>query len=197
MDARRITEEVQALSINPEDLIYIDSVTNGSRVITYSDLCSAVAVTLGIADIRTKANGSMQISVYDSDRDGIVDNTEALQGHAASYFAKATDVSEMSTEVAKKMNKATYDSNGNGIVDNAEKVNNHTVYSDVPAQAVFTDTVYDDTQIKQDMGDLEDLETVAKGSLVEAINEAAEAGRSGEALGLAVSDGKLCAVYNT
>ena len=126
-----------------------------------------------------------------------MDNTEALQGHAASYFAKATDVSEMSTEVAKKMNKATYDSNGNGIVDNAEKVNNHTVYSDVPAQAVFTDTVYDDTQIKQDMGDLEDLETVAKGSLVEAINEAAEAGRSGEALGLAVSDGKLCAVYNT
>ena len=59
MDARRITEEVQALSINPEDLIYIDSVTNGSRVITYSDLSSAVAVTLGIADIRTKANGSM------------------------------------------------------------------------------------------------------------------------------------------
>jgi len=40
------------------------------------------------------------------------------------------------------MLKATYDTNDNGIVDNAEKVNNHTVASDVPANAVFTDTTY-------------------------------------------------------
>ena len=40
------------------------------------------------------------------------------------------------------MLKATYDTNDNGIVDNAEKVNNHTVQSDVPANAVFTDTTY-------------------------------------------------------
>ena len=37
---------------------------------------------------------------------------------------------------------STYDTNGNGIVDNAEKVNNHTVESDVPSNAVFTDTTY-------------------------------------------------------
>lgn len=40
------------------------------------------------------------------------------------------------------MLKSTYDQNENGIVDNAEKVNNHTVLSDVPANAVFTDTTY-------------------------------------------------------
>lgn len=40
------------------------------------------------------------------------------------------------------MLKATYDTDGNGIVDNAEKVNNHTVGTDVPANAVFTDTTY-------------------------------------------------------
>lgn len=40
------------------------------------------------------------------------------------------------------MLKATYDINDNGIVDNAEKVNNHTVLTDVPANAVFTDTTY-------------------------------------------------------
>lgn len=38
------------------------------------------------------------------------------------------------------MLKTTYDKNNNGIVDNAEKVNNHTVNSDVPYNAVFTDT---------------------------------------------------------
>lgn len=40
------------------------------------------------------------------------------------------------------MYKSVYDRNDNGIVDNAEKVNNHTVLSDVPANAVFTDTTY-------------------------------------------------------
>ncbi len=45
------------------------------------------------------------------------------------------------------MLKSVYDINNNGVVDNSEKVNNHTVLTDVPADAVFTDTVYDDTAI--------------------------------------------------
>lgn len=53
------------------------------------------------------------------------------------------------------MKKAVYDKNNNGIVDNAEKVNNHTVEKDVPANAVFTDTVYDDTILS---GRVENLE---------------------------------------
>lgn len=40
------------------------------------------------------------------------------------------------------MSKAVYDTDNDGIVDNAEKVNNHTVETDVPANAVFTDTTY-------------------------------------------------------
>ena len=40
------------------------------------------------------------------------------------------------------MLKSTYDTDNNGIVDNAEKVNNHTVLTDVPSNAVFTDTTY-------------------------------------------------------
>ena len=40
------------------------------------------------------------------------------------------------------MLKSVYDTDNDGIVDNAEKVNNHTVLSDVPANAVFTDTTY-------------------------------------------------------
>lgn len=37
---------------------------------------------------------------------------------------------------------SVYDTNHSGVVDNAEKVNNHTVATDVPANAVFTDTTY-------------------------------------------------------
>lgn len=50
------------------------------------------------------------------------------------------------------MVKANYDANDNGIVDDAERVNGHTVDSDVPAGAKFTDTVYDDTEIRTELG---------------------------------------------
>lgn len=197
MDARRITQEVQSSTINPEDLIYIDSATNGSRVITYSDLCGAVAATLGIAAIQQTANGAMQINTYDSDRDGVVDNAESLQGHAANYFATASALSSLQSTVSGKMTRSVYDSDNDGIVDNAAKVNNHTVHSDVPAQAVFTDTVYDDTAIRNNIGNLESLETTNKTSLVAAINEVNENAAGGSALGLTVDNGKLCAVYET
>lgn len=57
------------------------------------------------------------------------------------------------------MSKSTYDTNNDGIVDNAEKVNNHTVAKDVPANAVFTDTVYDDTAIQAAVANKVDKET--------------------------------------
>lgn len=46
------------------------------------------------------------------------------------------------------MSTSVYDVNRDGIVDNAEQVNGHNVYKDVPADAVFTDTVYDPTLIE-------------------------------------------------
>jgi hypothetical protein len=49
------------------------------------------------------------------------------------------------------MLKSVYDTNANGIVDNAEKVNNLTVETAVPAGAVFTDTVFDDTDILDEL----------------------------------------------
>lgn len=43
---------------------------------------------------------------------------------------------------AGDMLKSTYDTDNDGVVDNAELANGHTVLSDVPANAVFTDTTY-------------------------------------------------------
>ena len=182
-EKRRIIDEDQTLNINPDDLIYIDSVTNGSRVISYSDLCKAVALTLGIEAIKTTADGAMQINTYDKNRDGVVDNAAALETHNAAYFAKATDLDAVKKTADNAMKPSTYDANGNGIVDNAEKVNNHTVASDVPPNAIFTDTVYDDTAIKG---------TIDSVSKTAADNAALLA-----ALGLVVVEGRLNAVWNT
>ena len=65
-----------------------------------------------------------------------------------------TDINGTRTETMNigDMFKTTYDANNNGIVDNAEMVNNHTVNKDVPADAQFTDTLYDDTGVYQAIG---------------------------------------------
>lgn len=198
-NGRRIIDEDQSLVIYPDDRVLIDSSVNGTRQISYEALCAAVAETLGIAAIRTTANGAMQKTVYDADADGIVDNAEALQGHGADYFAKATDLAPISEAITGKMDKSVYDADNDGIVDNAEKVNGHTVHSDVPAQAVFTDTVYDDTEIKGDIGDLDNLQTSDKTSLVAAVNvahsEAVAAAQTATGLGLSVVDGMLQVTY--
>lgn len=58
------------------------------------------------------------------------------------------------------MKKAVYDSNDDGVVDaadNAAKVGGHTVATDVPANAVFTDTVYDDTSITNRVSGIEEV----------------------------------------
>lgn len=47
------------------------------------------------------------------------------------------------------MLKSEYDKNNDGIIDNAEKVNGHTVESNVPENAKFTDTLYDDSEIQE------------------------------------------------
>jgi len=45
------------------------------------------------------------------------------------------------------MRKAIYDRNNSGVVDDSELVNGLTVETAVPTNAVFTDTVYDDTAL--------------------------------------------------
>lgn len=57
-------------------------------------------------------------------------------------------VNYLSNYAGGDMHTDVYDINKNGIVDDAEKVNGHSVYKDVPSDAVFTDTVYDDTTIR-------------------------------------------------
>ena len=45
------------------------------------------------------------------------------------------------------MTKAIYDKDDDGIVDNAKMVNGHTVECDVPGDAKFTDTIYNDEKL--------------------------------------------------
>lgn len=62
------------------------------------------------------------------------------------------------------MRTTIYDTNNNGIVDNAEKVNGHTVNSDVPENAVFTDTKYVLPTASSTLGGVKTTSTVTSNS---------------------------------
>ena len=69
-------------------------------------------------------------------------------GGSSKVIRRLCDIINYMAEYASgDMMKTVYDTNENGVVDNAEKVNNHAVYADVPTDAKFTDTIYDDSSI--------------------------------------------------
>ena len=120
-----------AVNANYEDIQKIQDGTiqaGGAATLSGATLSTYEDETLQNSD--TKIPTSMQTKQYVDASVGAID----LSGYATK------------NEVAAIV--ATYDSTGNGIVDNAEKVNNHTVDKDVPSNAVFTDTVYDDTEVR-------------------------------------------------
>jgi len=82
-------------------------------------------------------SGDMLKSVYDKDKDGIVDNAERLggktegqldvdkvDGHHASDFATANH----SHPGMGDMLKSVYDKDNDGVVDNSEKIDGRTIY---------------------------------------------------------------------
>lgn len=89
-------------------------------------------------------SGDMMKATYDSNKNGIVDNAEKLEGHAASYFAQAThshaiaDVNGLQKELNGKgagdMKKSVYDADGDGVVDNAKKLDGKTAAQFAAAQ---------------------------------------------------------------
>lgn len=92
----------------------------------------------------------------DSGTDGI-SPVVSINKSGKSTTIQITDVNGTHTAIindgidgngAGDMLKSEYDKNNDGIIDNAEKVNGHTVESNVPENAKFTDTLYDDSEIQ-------------------------------------------------
>ena len=61
----------------------------------------------------------------------------------------ADKLSEIDTEIGNKANKTEIPTELPANGGNSATVNGHTVKSDVPENAVFTDTVYDDTEVQK------------------------------------------------
>ena len=66
----------------------------------------------------------------------------------------ADKLSEIDTEIGNKANKTEIPTELPANGGNSATVNGHTVNADVPENAVFTDTVYDDTEVQKTISEL-------------------------------------------
>ena len=101
-----------------------------------------------------------------------VDNTADLDKPISTAVQTALDNKANIKHTHKKSDITDFPNSLPADGGNADTVNNHTVNSDVPANALFTDTVYDDTEIdnrvKKNTDDISQLFDVSKGG--EAVN---------------------------
>ena len=90
---------------------------------------------------------------YVYDDSDVLKDSDANQ--AVSDTNKVATMADISAAGGGDMLKSVYDTNNNGKVDSAENsdtVSGHTVLTNVPVNAVFTDTVYDDSAIITELG---------------------------------------------
>ena len=88
----------QTFTVNNGNGISSIALTSGSHIagqydtytITYTDGTTSTFQVYNGAN--GEGSGDMEKRIYDTDDDGVVDNSEALQGHAASYFATASNL---------------------------------------------------------------------------------------------------------
>ena len=134
--------------------------THGAKAL-YDELLLAIGGKANDSDFTThRDDTSIHVSTTEKEtwnkaQENVIE-TVNVNGSALTPTDKAVDIT-VPTTVAELTDSSSYAKKSeipttlpaNG--GNADTVNNHTVKSDVPENAVFTDTIYDDTDIKAEI----------------------------------------------
>lgn len=165
--------------------IVVQSRTGNPVTITIHDNTKQNVLTFDNTPTQNSSNPVKSSGIYAADQalaSAINEEAQTARETEAALAGRLTtaegNIQSLGTAVGTKMTTSVYDSNGSGVVDNAEKVNGKTVAENVPSGAKFTDTVYDDTEVRGliagvngKVGDITQLDTEARSDLVAAVNE--------------------------
>lgn len=165
--------------------IVVQPRTGNPVTITIHDNTKQNVLTFDNTPTQNSSNPVKSSGIYTADQalaSAINEEAQTARETEAALAGRLTtaegNIQSLGTAVGTKMTTSVYDSNGSGVVDNAEKVNGKTVAENVPSGAKFTDTVYDDTEVRGliagvngKVGDITQLDTEARSDLVAAVNE--------------------------
>jgi len=157
------SELVNGLTVEtsvPTGAVFTDTAYNDSDVLKDADTVSPVTSSNKLlTEAEASSGGGTVDTVTSANANALtVDSTDIANPiidivtvSAVTSSNKIVTQTEIASSGGGDMLKSVYDTTNNGIVDNAEKVNNLTVLTAVPLNALFTDTVYDDTSIQAEV----------------------------------------------
>ena len=135
--------------------IVVQPRTGNPVTITIHDNTKQNVLTFDNAPTQNSSNPVKSSGIYTADQalaSAINEEAQTARETEAALAGRLNtaegNIQSLGTAVGTKMTTSVYDSNGSGVVDNAEKVNGKTVAENVPSGAKFTDTVYDDTEVR-------------------------------------------------
>lgn len=108
----------------------------------------------GFRKIETSGGGEVSGNYNDLQNKPSINNVP-LVGNLKTVDLKLTDatLTEEGVPAEAKEVGVRLEAQSNSLIELSEQLGSHTVKSDVPENAVFTDTVYDDTEIKESLSE--------------------------------------------
>lgn len=118
--------------------------------------------------------GDMMKSTYDTDNDGVVDNSEALDGHAASYFATAEGFSNLQETI--QFIALLWQANMQILITYESKVseNAYTYDADNPKYIAWMDEHAQNAYVGKIIADIAVGDTLTNGTNVSLVNNIAD-----------------------
>ena len=152
-----VDSELSKKANNSDIPTKVSGLQNDSNYQTDTDVATALTPYAKSADVTKEITNKVAEIIADAPEDfnTLKEMSDWISNHEDDASAMNSAISDNKTSItALQTGKAdkseiptTLPANGG----NADTVNNHTVESDVPVDAKFTDTVYDDTKIKEDI----------------------------------------------
>ena len=155
-----VDSELSKKANNSDIPTKVSGLQNDSNYQTDTDVATALTPYAESADVTNEITNKVAEIVADAPEDfnTLKEMSDWISNHENDASAMNSAISDNKTAItALQTGKAdkseiptTLPANGG----NSDTVNNHTVKSDVPENAVFTDTIYDDTAVKESIEEL-------------------------------------------
>ena len=149
-----VDSELSKKANNSDIPTKVSGLQNDSNYQTDTDVATALTPYAKSADVTKEITNKVAEIIADAPEDfnTLKEMSDWISNHENDASAMNSAISDNKTAItALQTDKAdkseiptTLPANGG----NADTVNNHTVETDVPTDAVFTDTIYDDTEVK-------------------------------------------------
>ena len=155
-----VDSELSKKANNSDIPTKVSGLQNDSNYQTDTDVATALTPYAKSADVTKEITNKVAEIIADAPEDfnTLKEMSDWISNHENDASAMNSAISDNKTAITAlqtgKADKSEIPTELPANGGNADTVNNHTVETNVPADSVFTDTIYDDTEVKGSIAEL-------------------------------------------